>query len=158
MPCWNCGKSEGDSRHHFFSLGMVVTFTSGNVPSAKRPYVNFVWAAVVRIAVTSDYRKSTNVCACIRAITRGGFLWTTPNRSRVSRWETGFTINQEDLFSVMLIACRESPPTKGSRTLLERVFVVLKITLTRSKNAPNHQISKQKHNRKGGNLKRSLLC
>lgn len=56
---------------------------------------------------------------------------------------------QAAFLSVMLIACRESPPIKGTRTLLERVFVVLKITLTRSKNAPNHQINKQNHNRKG---------
>ena len=69
-----------------------------------------------------------------------------------------FSQKQGAFFSVMLIACRESPPIKGSRTLLERVFVVLKITLTRSKNAPNHQIDKQKHNSKGGNLKRMPLC
>ena len=60
--------------------------------------------------------------------------------------------------SVMLIACRESPPIKGTRTLLERVFVVLKTTLTRSKNAPNQQIDKQKHYSKGGNLKSQPFC
>lgn len=65
---------------------------------------------------------------------------------------------QAAFFSVMLIAYRKSPSAKGSRTLLERVFVVLKITLTRSKYAPNHQINKQKPISKGGNLKRSLLC
>ena len=69
-----------------------------------------------------------------------------------------FRKEQGAFLSVMLITYRESPPTKGSSPLLERVFVVLKITLTRSKNAPNHQINKQKNNRKGGNLKRPPLC
>ena len=77
---------------------------------------------------------------------------------RKKRKEGAFRKEQGAFLSVMLIAYRESPPTKGSSPLLERVFVVLKITLTRSKNAPNHQINKQKNNRKGGNLKRPPLC
>ena len=77
---------------------------------------------------------------------------------RKKRKEGEFRKEQGAFLSVMLIAYRESPPTKGSSPLLERVFVVLKITLTRSKYAPNHQINKQKHNRKGGNLKRPPLC
>ena len=82
----------------------------------------------------------------------------SPKKGRKKRKEGAFRKEQGAFLSVMLIAYRESPPTKGSSPLLERVFVVLKITLTRSKNAPNHQINKQKNNRKGGNLKRSSLC
>lgn len=76
----------------------------------------------------------------------------------MSKNSSAFYAEQAAFLSVMLIAYRESPPTKGSSPLLERVFVVLKITLTRSKNAPNHQTNKQKHNRKGGNLKRPPFC
>jgi len=60
-----------------------------------------------------------------------------------------FQEKQGAFLSVMLIAYRKSPSAKGSRTLLERVFVVLKITLTRSKYAPNHQIDKQNPISKG---------
>ena len=60
-----------------------------------------------------------------------------------------FQEKQGAFLSVMLIAYRKSPPIKGSRTLLERVFVVLKITFTRSKYAPNHQINKQNPISKG---------
>ena len=49
-----------------------------------------------------------------------------------------FFRKQGAFFSVMLIAYREIPSAKGILPLLERVFVVLRITLTRSKNAPNH--------------------
>jgi len=82
----------------------------------------------------------------------------SPKKGRKKRKEGAFRKEQGAFLSVMLIAYRESPPIKGCLPLLERVFVVLKITLRRSKYAPNQQINKQKYNRKGGNLKRSSIC